>query len=133
MSGGEWRGFLWNRGLSERQGWNGHDGQYGRAFLPGLRWLQFLGFGVCDFEISWRYLGIKQAGVGSGFEPVGGGISRNKMGWDWDEPCGHIEGVGLMDGLDGVLRDGGDLRTRFFKGVWVEAEQTDAFGVGRLG
>ena len=43
-------------------------------------------------KISRRYLGIKRGGVGGGFEPVGGGISRNKMGSDGNESCGHTEG-----------------------------------------
>ena len=35
--------------------------------------------GGADFG---RYRGIKRAGVGGGFEPVGGAICRNKMEWD---------------------------------------------------
>jgi len=87
-----------------------------------------------DGGISWRYLGIKQAGVGSGFEPVGGGISRSKMGWDGDKPCGHTEGrVEVFDALDawvGYLRAGvlgalgefGDLVTTKFT---EDAENTE--------
>ncbi len=47
-----------------------------------------------DFEVLGRYVGIKRAGVGGGFEPVGGAISRNKMGLDRDRLCGHSEEAG---------------------------------------